>query len=55
MKASGRQVKDYPDPGNLVQLQKQQIQLQICHKPLKTNPYTTYRDETGQWIVIRHA
>jgi hypothetical protein len=55
MKASGSQIKNYADPRNLVQLQRQQIQMQICHKPLKTNPYTAFRDDTGRWIVVRQA
>jgi hypothetical protein len=27
----------------------------VCHKPLRTNPYNTYRDESGKWIVVRAA
>ncbi|MEL7036960.1 MAG: hypothetical protein AAFO04_15250 [Cyanobacteria bacterium J06592_8] len=27
---------------------------ETCKKPLKTNPFTTYRDpKTGKWLVIR--
>jgi len=55
MKANGIPGKKYPDPRNVSPLQRQQIQLQICYKPLRTNPFTTYRDETGQWVVVRQA
>ncbi len=28
--------------------------LTTCPKPLRANPYTTYRDpQTGKWIVIK--
>ncbi|MDY7022969.1 MAG: hypothetical protein SWJ54_16740 [Cyanobacteriota bacterium] len=31
------------------------LTMKTCEKPLKSNPFTTYRDpKTGQWIVIRH-
>ena len=27
--------------------------LKPCDKPLKTNPFSTYRDpETGKWLVV---
>jgi hypothetical protein len=48
MKTSGSEVKNTPDPAPT-----ESIQVQTCHKPLRTNPYTSYRDETGRWIVIR--
>ncbi|MEL7036293.1 MAG: hypothetical protein AAFO04_11825 [Cyanobacteria bacterium J06592_8] len=29
--------------------------MKTCEKPLKSNPFNTYRDpKTGHWIVIRH-
>ena len=28
--------------------------MQACNKPLKTNPFTAYRDpETGKWTVVK--
>ena len=27
--------------------------MEACNKPLKSNPFTTYRDpQTGKWIVV---
>lgn len=31
------------------------MMMQKCEKPLKTNPFTTYRDpETGRWITLKN-
>jgi hypothetical protein len=50
MKANGREIKVPPEPSNGL---TQPMTLQICHKPLKSNPYISLRDETGRWIIIR--
>jgi hypothetical protein len=49
MKPSGSEIKVPPESGNGM---TQPMRLQ-CHKPLKTNPYVSLRDETGRWIVVR--
>jgi hypothetical protein len=61
MQANGSPTKNQPDTGtpsgtsSQPQIQESRpFRLQICHKPLRTNPYTAYRDETGRWIVVRH-
>jgi hypothetical protein len=58
MKAKGSPTKNHPEPATAPQLQIQEgrpFRFQLCHKPLRTNPYTAYRDETGKWIVVRHS
>jgi hypothetical protein len=49
MKPSGSEIKVLPESSSVTQ----PMRLQICHKPLKTNPYVSLRDETGRWIVVR--
>jgi hypothetical protein len=30
------------------------MMIQPCNKPLKSNPFTTYRDpQTGKWTVVK--
>jgi predicted ATPase len=48
MKANGREIKVPTEPAVT-----QSMTLQTCHKPLKSNPYISLRDETGRWIIIR--
>jgi hypothetical protein len=58
MQAKGSPTKDHPEPGTIPQPQIQDsrpLRLQLCHKPLRTNPYTAYRDETGKWVVVRNS
>jgi hypothetical protein len=57
MKAKGSPTQDHPEPSPPPQPQLQEnrsFRLQLCHKPLRTNPYTAYRDETGKWVVVRN-
>ncbi|MCU0569518.1 MAG: hypothetical protein MUF49_23450 [Oculatellaceae cyanobacterium Prado106] len=26
-----------------------------CQKPLRTNPFQSYRDATGRWVIVKSA